>query len=155
MEQITLPIQAESLLPHKRPMSLLRNVVTFDSESIVCDVEIGPETLFLEEDHVPTWVALEYMAQAVAAYAGFVARREGEEPQIGFLLGSRDVKFFINKFSMGQILHIRAQHIWGEGELFSFDCSVCDAKDGQQLATAQLNVLRPKDVSRYFKGEPK
>ena len=51
---------------------------------------VVPEAgLFVEDGQVPAWVGIEYMAQAIAAWAGCRARAAGKPPQLGFLLGSR------------------------------------------------------------------
>jgi len=142
MEQVTLPIPVVEVVPHKPPMSLLRHVIDHDAEATRCDVRIEPDALFLANGRVDAWVGLEYMAQAVAAHAGMAARLAGKSVDIGFLLGTRRADFFTDGYVVGQTLHVAARHIWGEGDLFSFDCSICDAADGRTLAMAQLNVFR-------------
>ena len=93
------------------------------------------------------------MAQAVAAHAGMASRKKGKLPDIGFWLGTRRADFFTARYRIGQTLHVSARHVWGEGELFSFDCSITDAKNGRCLAKAQLNVFRPANLKRIFKQE--
>jgi predicted hotdog family 3-hydroxylacyl-ACP dehydratase len=93
------------------------------------------------------------MAQAVAAHAGLVARLRGKPIEIGFWLGTRRADFFTDAYWPGQTLHVAARHVWGEGELFSFDCSIVDGKNRRSLASAQLNVFRPADAKKFFKEE--
>ncbi len=150
MEKITLPISVEEVVPHKAPMSLLRHVIAHDSEITVCDVRIESDTLFLEAGRVDAWIGLEYMAQAVAAHAGMSSRQSGKSPEIGFWLGTRRADFFTKGYRVGQTLHITVRHVWGEGELFSFDCSITDASKGRCLAKAQLNVYRPPNIKRML-----
>jgi predicted hotdog family 3-hydroxylacyl-ACP dehydratase len=150
MGKIMHSIRVDEVVPHRRPMSLLRHVIAHDRRSTVCDIQIGRETLFLTGKRVESWVGLEYMAQAVAAHAGMVGRRQRKPVKIGFLLGTRLIDFFTDGFVLGQTLHVLARHVWGEGELFSFDCTITDAVDGRRLAAAQLNVFRPADPDSFF-----
>src|SRR5688572_26717078 len=78
-----------SLVPHARPMVLLDRVICADEESLSAEVSIRSDSLFCTAEGVGAWVGLEYMAQAVAAYAGYVAHLRGEAVKIGFLLGTR------------------------------------------------------------------
>ena len=143
MGKVKLRIPAIDVVPHKGAMSLLRNVLAHDDQSTLCDVQIDKKTLFLDGRGVPSWVGLEYMAQAVAAHAGMTARRMNKAPEIGFWLGTRKAEFFTDVYRLGQTLHVVARHVWGEGHLFSFECFITDASNGRQLAEAQINVFRP------------
>ena len=151
MDIVMPPVEAREVVPHAGRMVLLRNVVRHDRQGTVCDVEISPSSMFLGEGGVPVLVGLEYMAQTVGAYAGMISRSLGEPNRIGFLLGARRVDIFTQSFQVGQILNICAKRIWGEGELFAFDCTVEDAHDARTLVAAQLNLYCPQDVARFRK----
>jgi predicted hotdog family 3-hydroxylacyl-ACP dehydratase len=153
MGKIKLPLPAVEVVPHKGSMALLRHVIAHNVRETLCDVRIGANNPFFEAGRVASWIGLEYMAQAVAAHAGMVARRAGKPPAIGFLLGTRKADFYTAAFRLGQTLHVAARHVWGDGDLFSFDCSIADAQTRKRLAEAQLNIFRPDDVSRYLRGE--
>ena len=153
MGKVKPPIRAADVVPHKAPMALLRHVLAHDAQATLCDVRIDADTLFLESGRVQAWIGLEYMAQAVAAHAGMVARRSGKPPAIGFWLGTRKADFFTPAFRLGQTLLVAARHVWGDADLFSFDCTITDAASRRRLAAAQLNIFRPKDIERYFKGD--
>ncbi len=150
MGKVKPPIPVEEVVPHKAPMSFLRHVIKHDEELTVCDVRIDAATMFLDKGRVASWVGLEYMAQAVAAHAGMEARQEGKPAEIGFWLGTRRADFFTNGFRIGQTLHVSARRVWGEGELFSFDCSIADAASKKRLVKAQLNVFRPANVQQLL-----
>ena len=63
------------------------------AESIVARVTIRPDGLFFQPGRgVPSHVALEWMAQACAAFGGSEALDEGGAVKIGFLLGTRDFR---------------------------------------------------------------
>ena len=67
-----------SLVPHSGAMSLLGRFVDADEESLRAEVNITQDTMFCVDGAVGAWVGVEYMAQAVAAHAGWCARRRGE-----------------------------------------------------------------------------
>jgi len=150
---MNLPIRVEEVVPHKPPMSLLRHVIAHDAESTVCDIRIEPGAMFVDAGRVDAWVGLEYMAQTVAAHAGLSSRSKGKPPEIGFWLGTRRADFFTDGYRLGQTLHVSAKRVWGEGEMYSFDCSVADAADGKCLAQATLNVFRPSNLKRILNEE--
>ena len=151
MDLLASPVAARDILPHAGRMVLVRNVVRHDAQGTVCDIEISRSSMFLEGDGVPAWVGLEYMAQTVGAHGGMIARSQGEPIRIGFLLGARRVDVFTQSFPLGQTLHVSVHPVWGEGELFAFDCTVRNARDSRTLVAARLNVFLPRDVARFRK----
>lgn len=130
------------LLPHRPPMLLLDAVVAFDDESVECTVEIRESSTFFEPGAgVPAWVALEYCAQAIAAFAGLKARSAGGEPRIGLLVAARELTLQTQVFRAGQRLRIRARREFGEERVGRFACEVwCD---GAVVANASLSVYLP------------
>lgn len=132
------PIQ--DLVPHRGRMLLLDEVVEAAPGLVVCRVLVRPDSTFAEEGSVPGLVALEYMAQAVAAYAGLKARGLGQPVRIGYLLGSRDVALPPADFQAGDELLIEARHQFGEEAIGAFDCRV--VLRGQVVASGCLNVYQ-------------
>src|SRR5438552_53932 len=137
----TFPPLAE-LLPHSPPMILLDTVVDRDERSIACAVRVRPDMPFARDGHVPALLAIEYMAQAVAAYAGLLARDEGRPIRIGYLLGTRELTLDVERFDVGDELIVRARHVWGDATLGTFDCDIDRA--GTRSAAATLNVYAGK-----------
>lgn len=68
------------LVPHSGKMSLLDNIVEYGDDWLSAEVCITADSMFADEKGVPGWVGLEYMAQAVAAYAGLQERLNGGRP---------------------------------------------------------------------------
>ncbi|HET9598486.1 MAG TPA: 3-hydroxylacyl-ACP dehydratase [Anaeromyxobacteraceae bacterium] len=129
-----------SVVPHSGRMLLLDEVVAFDGSRVVCRVRLRPGSTFMEAGRVRAIVALEYMAQAVAAFAGLRARAAGEAVRVGFLLGTRELRLEVEGFQAGDELVVEATHVWGDEELGSFDCAVRQAE--RQVASATLNVYQ-------------
>ena len=124
-------------------MVLLTRILGHAEKRTTCAVEISSASAFLDgHDGVPAWVALEYMAQCIAAHGGLRARAAGDPVTLGFLLGSRSVALHTAAFLVGQVLEVEAAHVWGEQDFFSFACTVRDARTRVTLAEATLTVAR-------------
>lgn len=130
----------EDLLPHRSPMILLHGVEDVGEETIVCSVKLHDGSPFVENGSVAALVAVEYMAQCVAAHAGFEAFRRGEPVRIGYLIGVRRMDLTVDEFVVPEELIVRAKRIWGGESLGQFECSV-DAR-GRRAASALLNVFQ-------------
>jgi len=133
----------ETLLPHGGRMVLVSRVLAHTDRRTTCAVDIAADSTFADaEGGVPAWVALEYMAQCIAAHGGLRARAAGEPVTPGFLLGSRTVALHTPRFHAGQCLEVEAAHVWGEHDFFSFACTVRDARTRALLVEATLTVAR-------------
>lgn len=150
-----LPAIAE-LVPHAGAMSLLDRVVAAEAERLVAEVVVPAEGLFTDShgagEGVGAWVGLEYMAQAVAAWAGWQARAVGEAPRIGFLLGTRRYRCGVARFMPGQRLQVEVTRLYqADNGLGQFEGRV--SADGVELASAQLTVFGPEDPTAFLQGE--
>lgn len=144
-----LPIEA--YLPHQGTMRLLDRLVACDADSIVAEVRVPFDGLFLDPDGMPAWVGIEYMAQTVAAWAGVQARARGEAPRVGFLLGTRRYECTRGHFARGRVLRIEARcEIMGDNGLGAFACRILD--DGEEVAAAHLSVFEPADADVFLQG---
>ena len=138
------------LVPHTGPMCLLDRVIQAGDEHLVAEVTIRADDLFADGGAVGAWVGIEYMAQAVAAWAGWRARVQGGAPKIGLLLGTRDYRCAVARFHTGQCLtiSIRREFLADNG-MGQFRCSIRD-RDAE-LASVALNVFEPDDPSEFLR----
>ncbi len=106
----------------------------------------------LNQDAVDGWVGIEYMAQTVAAWAGWRARLRGAEPQIGFLLGSRRYECSRPRFGLGETYRVDVhRQFQADNGLGQFDCSI--QFDGQTVASATLTVFEPANAEEFLMGQ--
>lgn len=148
---MTLPPISE-LVPHAGPMCLLDRVLAVEGERLSAEVAVPAEGLFSREGGVGAWVGIEYMAQAVAAWAGWQARLQGEQPRIGLLLGTRRYRCSLPRFAAGQRLRIDIERSYqADNGLGQFECRILDS--GLELASATLTVFGPEDPSAFLNGE--
>jgi predicted hotdog family 3-hydroxylacyl-ACP dehydratase len=132
------------LLPHSGPMVLLDRVVAADEESLCAEVRIRSDSLFCVDGVVGAWLGLEYMAQAIGAYAGYNARLRGEPIRLGYLLGTRCYECTRPIFAVSTLLRIHVKRVLqSENGLASFACRIDD--ENGQVASANLSVFQPAD----------
>jgi predicted hotdog family 3-hydroxylacyl-ACP dehydratase len=128
------------LLPHGAAMTVIDRLVQYDPKRSVSTVTIGRTSRFFAGAGVPAWVGIEYMAQTIAAHAGYEARQRGEPPAIGFLLGTRSYRNELGEFPPGMQLTITVEPVVVEGAFGAFQCAI--ATDCV-VATAVINTYQP------------
>lgn len=131
----------ETLIPHEGKMVLIDEIVTWSEDEIHCRRTIRSDAFFVEDDQMPATLSLEYMAQSIAAYAGYMGHLEGDDVELAFLLSCRDLELFAPCFDVGDVIDVFASPTWiGETSLGSFRCSAM--REGETVAKAQLNVYQ-------------
>jgi len=121
-------------------MILLDRLVEFAPGRALCAVEIRPDSPFVDNGRLRSLVAIEYMAQAVAAYAGMLAHQAGRRPNLGFLLGTRELKLEVPELHAGDALEVEVVHQFGDSQLGSFRCAV--RRGPEAVAQAVLTVYQ-------------
>lgn len=137
------------LLPHNPPMVLIDHVVSYQNDFVHCQVTIHPNSPFCKNGAVPSYIGIEYMAQAAAAWNGLMTRHTGEKPKIGLFLGTRRMELYTPSFNIGDVLDVYAKVVYIDGEMGSFECWI-DLKN-IRAAHAKLNVYQPKN-NNIFPG---
>ena len=142
------------LLPHRPPMILIDEIVSYDDASVVAGVTVREASLFREAEGVPAYVGLEYMAQACGAQVGALARDRGEPARVGFLLGARQYRAHVGWFRLGERLTVSARVIYHDDQMAAFDCRI--EVRGALAAEAQLNVYQPDaaELAALADGRP-
>lgn len=142
------------LLPHSGAMVLLDRVVSADDDNLCAEVRIHAGSMLATGDGVGAWVGIEYMAQAIAAHAGWKALRRDEAVKVGFLLGSRKYQAAVPYFVPGSVLRVHVHRVLqGENGLGAFDCRIDAADAGRgapALATATVTVFQPDNVNQFL-----
>ncbi len=147
-----LPV--ENYVPHRGAMLLLDRLIAADVDSAVAEVTVPRGGLFLHDAGLPSWVGMEYMAQTVAAWAGWNALRKGQAVKIGFLLGSRRYETAQAFFAPGALLRVSVHcDLMGDNGLGMFDCRI-HGQDETALASARISVFEPEDGSAHTSPSP-
>ncbi len=133
------------LVPHAGRMSLLDRVIDIGEDEIRCGLTIHAGSMFCGAEGVGAWVGIEYMAQTIAAFAGWEARQRGEAIKPGFLLGTRRYQCHCSWFRPGDVLVIEARReLQASSGLAAFECNI--TVDGAPCAEATLSVYQPESV---------
>lgn len=144
-----LPDDIDAVLPHRDSMRLIHRVVAWEDASIAVEVDVPAQGLFCTPNGVPAWVGVEYMAQAIAAWAGCRARHAGRAPSIGFLLGTRRYTAHQPFFAAGRCLRVEANcELLGENGLGMFACRILAGDI--EMAVANVSVFEPTDAMAYL-----
>lgn len=134
----------ESLIPHSGAMQLIDAVNERTTDWLTAEVTPDGQGLFSDGQTVPSLVGIEYMAQAVAAFAGYRNREANEPVRPGLLLGSRRFDCNVGAFAVGQRLRIRVEEVYLEPDgIGVFACQLIG--DGVR-ADAHLTVFHPEDM---------
>jgi predicted hotdog family 3-hydroxylacyl-ACP dehydratase len=129
-----------ALIPHSGRMVLLDRIIDFDGYTLSAKLVVRNDGLLGDDKTVPAWAGIEYMAQAVAAYAGIKSKQAGEPIKLGFLLGTRRYTSNVASFDVGTALTIQVKNIIQDENLGVFDCKI----HGKGIEiSANLNVYQP------------
>ena len=141
----------DTLVPHSGDLVLLDRILTADQDSLSAALTVRADGLYNHGDRVPAWVGMEYMAQAIAAFAGWHAHLEQRPVQLGFLLGSRRFTYSRREFTVGASLTVTVRKLLQDnGGMGVFECALEDHQ-GRRCAEARLNVFQPQDSDQYLR----
>lgn len=149
MKKNSYPI--EQVVPHDHPMILIDALVAYNDISAQCRLDIRTSSNFYSEDKqgVPSYVAIEYMAQSIAAFANANEKDQGGEVAIGFLVSSRKLKVFVSNFTLGMQLDVFVEQLYAEESgLSAFDCFI--EHQGERVAEAKINIFQPHDANAFL-----
>jgi predicted hotdog family 3-hydroxylacyl-ACP dehydratase len=137
-----------TLVPQAGSMVLIDRVLSADEENLYAEVRIRPESLFCVNGAVGSWVGIEYMAQAIGAWAGYTARLRGEPVKRGFLLGTRRYECVQPCFPVGVLLRIHVRRLYQEANgLASFECRIEDKRG--VIASGNLSVFQSTEPAEF------
>jgi len=144
-------VAIEAIVPHRGRMLLVNRLLARDEDSVVVGAVVNADNLFVEDRGVPAWVGIEYMAQAISAWAGCRGLARGEPARIGFLLGTRRFTCAASHFAFGAELRIEARReLFGDNGMGMFSCRILEGD--MELARAQVSVFEPPDPSAFLEG---
>lgn len=141
----------EALLPHRGTLLLLDRVLAGDEQSIEAERTVPAGAWYSDETGaMPAWIAIELMAQAIAAFANLQAHVQGEPPKRGLLLGSKAYRAGAARIAAGERLRVTAQLLFRDDSGFAaYDCAIIGAAG--ELAAATLKVYEPADFDAFIR----
>jgi len=140
----------EDLVMHRGAMNLLDSIDDYGDDWLRAKLEVRNDAMFACEYGVPSWLGMEYLAQAIGAFEGINRRLQGSVPKLGFLVGSRKYVCNTDYFSPGMLLTLQvSREMQAENGLAVFRCELTG--EGV-VATADINVFQPENAEEFLKG---
>ena len=128
------------VLPHQAPMILIDELLESSDDALTARVLLRDDSPFVQDGRVSSVVAVEYMAQTIAALAGLRKRARGEGVQRGYLLGCRELNLPIAELRTGDDLRVAVRETWTTEQLGHFECTV--TRNGETVAAGVLSVYQ-------------
>jgi len=140
----------DELMSHKRTMRLIDRVISHDDKNIVAEVTINSNTTFFKKGVIPSWVGVEYAAQAVAAFSGICAKEKNEKNRVGFLLSCRRYKCTQSEFILGDVIEVHATEEFNDDNMGGYNCALYIR--GAEVATVTLSAYIPDNINDMVTG---
>ncbi|PLX76787.1 MAG: hypothetical protein C0615_06140 [Desulfuromonas sp.] len=135
---LTLPLEAEALIPHRLPMRLVDRLVEIDGKNGSIEADIKADCPLVSEDGMLEDIALtELIAQAYAMIKGYNDLRSSEPVRQGFLVGIKKLTREASVAS-GDTLRIDIRTIAELGDLAIAVGEIW--RDEQKLAHGEIKV---------------
>lgn len=139
----------EQLLPHNHPMIVISKILNCDIDNGTLTALITPskDDVFYQPqiNGIPSYFAMEYMAQSIGCFAGIFDRQQipPQKSGIGFLLGTKKMEVFTPIISINDTYSTEINLLFMEENLASFECCMFNSKH-KTIAKAIINTYRPK-----------
>lgn len=143
------------LLPHRPPMQFITDIesIDFNAQNLVARVDITPDDLMYDKNlgGVPSWISLEYMAQAIGCFIGAADYEQDPttKPAVGFVLGSRKLSINIPAYIVGQGYFVHVSGTFCDKNIANFDCEIYNSENNL-VASGAINVFRPDDIKQFM-----
>ena len=144
-------VDVERLVPHRDAMLWIARVLHVDDDGVVAEATVDDDHVLADPDGdgLPGWMGIEFMAQAIAAWAGARALARGEPARPGFLLGTRRYACRRPRLAWGLHLRIEARReMMGDNGLGMFACRLLAGDE--EIATANVSVFEPPDPAAFL-----
>jgi predicted hotdog family 3-hydroxylacyl-ACP dehydratase len=140
-------------LPHAGRMRLLERVLFHAASVSVCEALVTSDTPLCESGRAPSWLALELLAQGMAAHGG-LARLDAPREVRGLLVGARRVELRTRGFAAGERLWVRAEQQHGAAGLVAFECALGTGAPPRDAADARARALAAGSLSAFVAARP-
>jgi len=136
--------EPSDLVVHRPPLLLLDAIQEATEAHCIAQTRVDPGAWYADaEGSMPGWFGIELMAQTCAAYSGDRKRLAGQEPCVGFLLGTQSYTSQVSAFPAGAVLEVEARLFYlDESGLSAFACEIRHL--GQPVACATLKTFEPR-----------
>jgi len=132
----------EDLVPHGLPIRVVEEMLDWQPGKATCRLKVREHGPFVENGQVHTAVALEYLAQSVAACLGHEAYLGGGRIRVGMIIGVRKMEIFQPTIPVGTDIRTEVERIRGDEDVSTFRG---EAYDGDHcLCVAHMILVHPE-----------
>jgi predicted hotdog family 3-hydroxylacyl-ACP dehydratase len=128
------------LVPHQRPVLALERLTSWRPEHAVGELTIRQDNPLLRDGKVETVMALEYMAQCVAACLGMEAYAGGGDVRVGMVIACRQMKITAPHLVLGETYRVTADQVRGTDAISHYDGAITTA-EGEPVATCTMTLV--------------
>jgi predicted hotdog family 3-hydroxylacyl-ACP dehydratase len=133
------------LVPHELPMLALDELLAWEPGYSRVRLIVSEDSLFVEGNKIDTVLAIEYMAQAVAACLGMGSRIGGGGVRMGMVIACRKVNIARSFMDVGEELFIEANRVHGSEHSSSFRVETRDT-EGLLIADATMMLIHGESL---------
>lgn len=130
----------EDLVPHAPPALALDELVECRDGRAHTRLVVRDGGLLVQDGGVDTVVAIEWMAQTVAACLGYEAFLGGVGVRVGMVVASRQFTIVRPRVATGERLDVSARRVRGTDDISSFAGEVRDER-GELVASAVMTLV--------------
>ena len=128
------------LVPHGLPMLALDDLLDWKPGYARARLVVSAESPFEHDGRIDTTIALEYMAQTVAACLGMESRSGGTGVRVGMVIACRQMTIERPYLEVGEELVLEAQMVHGFDHSSSFKTET-HAANGALIAKATMMLV--------------
>ena len=140
-KDLTLPVDAELLVPHRRPICMIDRLVEYRDESCVLEALVHSDNLLVDGEGVLDSVAyMELIAQAFAAFKGYHETLHEKPVKKGFLVVVKHMECRKEAF-LGDLLRVKVSTISEVGDFAIAEGTI--TRGDEVLATGSLTLWIP------------
>ena len=144
----------DSFIPHKAPIKLIDQLLEHSDGSVVTRAIIGSDNLFYDAglQGVPSWTAIEYLAQTAATWVGLQVSLEADEIMPAFLVSARQLRVTCPVFAAGSELQIHVDVNFSDGPIVAFYGKILQCTTGEKITVceAEFSAFRPDNLDEYL-----
>ncbi len=134
-------------LPHRSPMLLIDKAIHVSLDEVRAQTDAQSPLIkpFLDKQGLlPSWYALELMAQCVGIFAGYMREMRNLDPiKAGFIISCRRLKTAAPVFDKEGIILLQASLLMQSDGFASFDCKA--VQNDKVQASGRLSLYEPKE----------
>ncbi len=128
------------LVPHAAPALAIDELLHCAGGTAAAAITVTADTMYVRDGAVDSVLALELMAQTVAACLGYEAFCGGEGVRVGMVIACRKLELLRPSFAVGERLLSRVQRIHGSDDVSMFATELTTV-DGAPVARASMTLV--------------